>query len=375
MTKPHFIVARASLAAVLARMQSVVEKRGMIPILANVRIHVGDGVMECTATDMEMAVSDSAKVDVRNGGSMTLPAHTLYDIVRRLPDDSQVEIMQETSSRAKIKADNSVFSLATLPADEFPALAEGELPYNFTLTREELRALVEKTRFAMSTEETRYYLNGVYLHPIETEELRVLRAVSTDGHRLCRMDVALPAGAAGMGGAIIPRKTIAELSRLLDQDAPEVRVALGDNKARFVCGTAVLVSKLIDGTYPDYTRVIPQYNDKNIDIPAVALAKAVDRVSIVASDKTRATKFYVENNKLMLSVAASDNNTAEETLDVQFNHPEAITTGFNARYMLEVLGQIEGNVVRFILDDGTGPAILCDPEDLGPLFIIMPMRV
>jgi DNA polymerase III subunit beta len=371
----HFAIARSDILRVLSHVQSVVEKRGTIPILANIKLDVMDGQIELTATDMELAVVDRATADVTASGSTTVPAHTLYDIVRKLPEDSDVEFIESAEdNKISIRAGSSRFSISTLPVDDFPAIAEGDLPHTFVLTREECRALIEKTRFAMSTEETRYYLNGVYVHAPENADSQVLRAVATDGHRLSRVEVPLPAGASGMPGVIIPRKAIAELSKLLEESVTEVKISLSDTKIRFVCGAVILVSKLIDGSFPDYTRVIPVGNDKVLEVGAVAFAKAVDRVSVIASDKARGVKLTVGAKEVVLSATSGEQNSGEERIDASFTD-EALTVGFNARYLLDVLGQIESNTVRLTLADGNAPAVVTDPADASALYVVMPMRV
>ena len=371
----HFAIARSDLLRSLSHVQSVVEKRGTIPILSNVRIDVMDGQIELTATDMELAVVDRVVADVSSSGSTTVSAHTLYDIVRKLPEDADVEFTEDAAGqKITVRAGSSRFSLSTLPVDDFPAITEGDLPHTFVLTKEECRALIEKTRFAMSTEETRYYLNGVYLHATENDNKQVLRAVATDGHRLSRVEVALPAGASGMPGVIIPRKAIAELSKLLENHLSEVKISLSDMKIRFVCGNVVLVSKLIDGSFPDYTRVIPQGNDKILELGAVSFAKAVDRVSVIASDKARGVKLAIAPKEVTLTTSSNEQNSGEEKIEATFTD-EAMSVGFNARYLLDVLGQIESDRVRLTLADGNAPAVVTDPSDPAALYVVMPMRV
>ncbi len=371
----NFAITRGDLLRSLSHVQSVVEKRGTIPILSNVRIDVTHGQIELTATDMELAVVDRVTADVRNFGSTTVPAHMLYDIVRKLPDDADVEFTEDAGAqKIAIRAGSSRFSLSTLPVDDFPAITEGDLPHTFVLTCEECRTLIEKTRFAMSTEETRYYLNGVYLHAAENEGKQVLRAVATDGHRLSRVEVGLPAGASGMPGVIIPRKAIAELSKLLENNLTEVKISLSDMKIRFVCGNVVLVSKLIDGSFPDYTRVIPQGNDKILELGAVSFAKAVDRVSVIASDKARGVKLAIAAKEVTLTTSSNEQNSGEEKIEASFTD-DAMSVGFNARYLLDVLGQIESDRVRLTLADGNAPAVVTDPSDTSALYVVMPMRV
>lgn len=364
---------RSVLLKSLGHVQSVVERRGTIPILANIKLDAAEEQLELTATDMDMAEVERIGAAIDAPGAVTVPAHMLYDIVRKLPDGAEIRLEEKEGSVA-ISAAHSRFSLATLPVEDFPAMAEGDLAHTFVLSAAECKALVEKTRFAMSTEETRYYLNGVYLHTAEQDGVSVLRAVATDGHRLARIEVALPAGASGMPGVIIPRKTIGEISKLLEEGVGEVKISLSDSKIRFVCGSAILVSKLIDGTFPDYERVIPQGNDRIMEVDSQALAKAVDRVSVISADKARGVKLALEGGKLTLSASSQEQSHAQETLEVTYS-AEPMEIGFNARYLMEVLAQIEGGTVQFVLSDGAAPALVRDTADVGALYVVMPMRV
>lgn len=371
----RFTIERSALMKALGHVQSVVEKNGTIPILSNVKLEAGNGRLELTGTDMDVAVVESAQANVGEQGAVTLPAHTFYEIVRKLPEGAEVKLEAVAGGeRVEISAGLSRFTLATLAVDDFPAMAEGDLAHSFVLAAAECQALVGKTRFAMSTEETRYYLNGVYLHTSEQEGREVLRAVATDGHRLARVEVELPAGAAGMPGVIIPRKTIGELSKLIEEGVEEVKISLSENKIRFVCGNATLVSKLIDGTFPDYARVIPSSNDRQMSVNAKALSKAVDRVSVISSEKTRGVKVHIATGKISLSASSTSNGSAEENVDIEYAG-DPIEIGFNARYLMDVLSQVEGEKAIFMLADSSAPALVRDEIDTGSLYVVMPMRV
>lgn len=366
-------VDRSVLLKSLGHVQSVVERKGTIPILANIKLDASDEQMELTATDMDMAEVERLNAAIDAPGAVTVPAHMLYDIVRKLPEGAEVRL-EEKDGNVAISAAHSRFSLPTLPVDDFPAMAEGDLAHTFVLSAAECRALVEKTRFAMSTEETRYYLNGVYLHTAEQDGVQVLRSVATDGHRLARIQVALPAGATGMPGVIIPRKTVGEISKLLEEGMGDVKISLSESKIRFVCGSAILVSKLIDGTFPDYERVIPQGNNRIMEVDSGALAKAVDRVSVISADKARGVKLSLDGGKLTLSASSQEQGHAQETLEVNYS-AESMEIGFNARYLLDVLSQIEGGTVQFVLSESSAPALVRDTADVGALYVVMPMRV
>jgi DNA polymerase-3 subunit beta len=369
------VVERAHLLKSLGHVQSVVEKRGTIAVLSNVKIEAKGDSVSLTATDMDIAIVEKVQATVNKAGSTTVPAHTFYDIVRKLPDGAQIELStSEDGGKVTIRAGQSRFSLACLPVDDFPVMAEGELNHNFTLKSAECMSLIDKPSFAVSTEETRYYLNGIYLHAAGNGKDKVLRAVATDGHRLARIEVAVPAGADGMPGVIVPRKAIHELKKLIEGSDGDVEISLSETKIRFVCGNAVLVSKLIDGNFPDYERVIPSNNDKLMEVDCKLFTQSVDRVSVISSEKSRAIKFKLENGKLTLSASSPEHGTASEEIDVTYS-AGLIEVGFNSRYLLEMMGRIEGDTAQFLFNDGSAPAIVRDTADVGALYVIMPMRV
>lgn len=370
-----FTIERAHLIRALGHVQSVVEKRGTIAVLSNVKVEAKGDSVSLTATDMDLAIVEKVPASVARGGATTVPAHMFYDIARKLPEGAQVECtIADDGGKMTIRSGQSRFSLGCLPIEDFPVMSEGDLSYHFTLQAAECQALMSKPSFAISTEETRYYLNGIYLHAAGSGDGKVLRAVATDGHRLARIEVALPAGADGMPGIIIPRKAIYEINKLLAESEGDVQVSLSDTKIRFICASAVLVSKLIDGNFPDYERVIPAGNDKIMEVDCKAFTQAVDRVSVISSEKTRAVKFHLENGKLTLSATSAEHGQASEEIDVTFS-AGTLEIGFNSRYLLEMMTQIEGDTAQFLLNDGASPALVRDTADVGALYVIMPMRV
>lgn len=368
-------IERTHLLKALGHVQSVVEKRSTIAVLANVKIDAQGESVAFTATDMDLAIVEKVPGTVTRGGTTTVPAHMLYEIVRKLPDGAQVEINEsEDNSKVSIRSGSSRFTLACLPVADFPVMADGDLEYSFTLKAAECKALIEKPSFAMSNEETRYYLNGIYFHTAGSGADKTLRAVATDGHRLARIEVALPAGADGMPGVIVPRKVIYELKKLLAESESDVSISLSESKIRFIVGSAVIVSKLIDGNFPDYERVIPSANDKIMEVDRKLFAQAVDRVSVISSEKTRAVKLGADSGKLMLTATSTEHGAATEELDVTYS-ANPIEIGFNSRYLLEMLTNIEGDTAQFLLNDGASPALVRDTTDVGALYVIMPMRV
>ena len=367
------IIERSDLLKALNHVQSVVERRNTIPILSNVLLDADNGVLGLTATDLEIEMRERVEAEVVQPGAITAPAHMLYDIVRKLPDGAQVELaVDETGGRLNLTAGRSSFALQALPREDFPAMAQDEMPVAFALPGADLQRLIDKTRFAISVEETRYYLNGIYLHVPEEEA--VLRAVATDGHRLARVDMAKPVGADAMPAIIVPRKTVAEVQKLLDEEDGEVSIQVSDTKINFAFSNIVLTSKLIDGKFPDYTRVIPTDNDKVLSLDAKSFAQSVDRVSAISNEKSRAVKLVLESDKLGLSVSNPDSGSASDELSVSYS-ADAMEIGFNARYLMDIAGQLDGETATFELADSGSPTLVRDGDDTQALYVLMPMRV
>ena len=369
-------IERATLLKALAQAQSVVERRNTIPILANVLIEAeGDRDVSLRATDLDIEVVDRATAMVERPGATTVSAVMLHEIVRKLPDGALVMLHEDAASgRLTVSAGRSVFHLATLPREDFPIMASAEYGSGFKAPAPVLRRLFDKAKFAISTEETRYYLNGVYLHVARGEEGPVLRCVATDGHRLARIDAALPEGADDMPGVIVPRKTVNELRKLLDDDEAEIEVSVSDTKIRFATAQVQLTSKVIDGTFPDYTRVIPSSNARRLEVDAAEFARAVDRVATVSSERSRAVKLSLEDDRLVLSVSAPDHGAAEEELAVAYSD-ERLEIGFNAKYLLEIAGQVDRENAVFMFNSSGDPTLMREGGDMSAIYVVMPMRV
>ncbi|MBB3695117.1 DNA polymerase III subunit beta [Sphingomonas sp. BK580] len=363
-------IERATLLKGLSHVQSVVERRNTIPILSNVLLEAtAEGQLRLMATDLDLQINESVAAAVDQPGATTVSAHTLFDIARKLPEGSQVSLAA-AEGRVTIVAGRARFSLGTLPRDDFPVIAEGELPVQFELPVDTLTQIIDKTRFAISTEETRYYLNGIFLHVAEG----VLKAAATDGHRLARVTVDQPEGAAAMPDVIVPRKCIAELRKLLDEVDGSVGVSLSGTKIRFDLGSAILTSKLIDGTFPDYSRVIPTANDKILKLDPKSFMQGVDRVSTIATEKTRAVKMALDRDKITLSVTSPENGTAAEEVPGDYA-AMPFEIGFNSRYLLDILGQIDTDLVEVHLADAAAPTLIRENDKSPALYVLMPMRV
>ncbi len=366
---------RAALLKALAHVQSVVERRNTIPILANVLLQAGKGKLNLSATDMDLAIVESVPANAAKPGATTAPAHTLYDIVRKLPDGAEVEL-EAVPDKAQLvlRAGRSRFTLACLPVEDFPVMSDGDLPHGFSLPTGDLKTLIDRTRFAISTEETRYYLNGIFLHAASADGTAVLRGVATDGHRLARVQLPLPEGAAKMPGVIVPRKTVGEIRKLLDEHDGTVEVSLSETKIRFGVGPITLTSKLIDGTFPEYERVIPQNNDKIMEVRCKEFASAVDRVSTISTEKSRAIKLAMSKGALTLSATSPEAGSATEEIEVSYS-AAPIEIGFNSRYLLDITEQMSGGDAQFAMADAGSPTIVRDVADASALYVLMPMRV
>jgi DNA polymerase-3 subunit beta len=371
-------VDRAVLLKALAHVQSVVERRNTIPILANVLLDAGSAGLRLTATDMEIAIVEEVSgVEVGREGRCTAPAATLFEIVRKLPEGAKVELDHKGGDAPlALRAGRYNTSLMVLPVEDFPSMTEGKLPHKFSVGAGMLRDLVDRTRFAISTEETRYYLNGIYLHATEVEGTKVLRAVATDGHRLARVEETLPEGAAGMPGVIVPRKTVTELRKLAEEATDEIEMRLSDTKLQVKLGTVTLTSKLIDGTFPDYERVIPKGNDRILSVDKAAFAAAVDRVAAISSERSRPVKLSLEKNRLLLTAASPEQGQAQEELDGDTVAYDAapLEIGFQARYLKDITDQVDGQL-EFRFADGSAPTIVQDAAKPEALYVLMPMRV
>ena len=370
-----FAIEKAILLKTLGHVQNIVERRNTVPVLSNVRIEADNNGISFKATDMDTEITEVVDAKILENGAITAPAHMLYDIVRKLSDGADVELTYpDEKDQLKIASGKSEFSLPTIGVEDFPAISADALPTNFEMKRDELKDVIDRTQFAASTEETRYYLNGLYIHPKDEGETKVLRIVATDGHRLACVESPLPQGAESMQGVILPRKTVGEIRKLLDDTAAEtIKIALSDSKVRFTLEDITLASKLIDGTYPDYERVIPTGNNKILELSVKTLATAVDRVSVVA-ERTRAIKMIANKNHVILTTSNPDLGSAIEEIEATYDN-ESLEIGYNFRYLLDILAEIRGDTVRFSFKDSSSPSVIHDTSDSSAIYVLMPMRV
>jgi len=359
----------------LGHVHRVVERRNTYPVLANVLLKASENGLELRTTDLDIEITETVPANVAANGSTTVPAHTLYEIVRKLADGAEVHLETDASEQMAITSSRSRFFLSCLSADGFPDLKSGEFSHQFSVPASELAGLIERTQFAISNEETRYYLNGIFFHTVEIEGKTVLRAAATDGHRLARTDIIAPDGLSGMAGIIVPRKTVTEMAKLLDGVEGEVFVELSDTKIRIKVAGVVLLSKLIEGTFPDYERVMPKNNDKRMIVDRQNFASAVDRVSTIASERGgKVVKLSLSEGMLELSVTNPDHGNASEELPVGYEDPD-FEIGFNARYLLDIIAQIKSDNAIFLFGDQGAPTLVSDEDETNAVYVLMPMRV
>ena len=368
-------IERANLLKSLNHVHRVVERRNTIPILSNVLLRADGASLEMKATDLDLEINESTPAMAERGGATTVPAHLLYDIVRKLPDGGEVNLsVNADGTSMSVVSGRSNFRLQCLPQSDFPELTSGTFTHSFNIPAAQLKGLIDKTQFAISNEETRYYLNGIYLHAIDVGGTMKIRSVATDGHRLARAEYDAPAGSEGMPGIIVPRKTVSEIQKLIEDPEASVNVELSDAKIRLTIGSVVLTSKLIDGTFPDYQRVIPTGNDKKLTIDRQSFRDAVDRVSTISSERGRAVKLSVSEGGVVLTVNNPDSGSATEEVAANYDS-EQVDIGFNAKYLLDITSQLSGADAIFMLADSGSPTLIRDSADENALFVLMPMRV
>lgn len=372
----HLKIDRSTFLKALSHGQSVVERRNTVPILGHILLKAADNQLSLTTTDMDLALVETIPADVKVEGAITVSAHMLFDIVRKLPDNSQIDLtLNPENDQLTLKAGRSKFNLSSLPASQFPELTTDNLPFSFTLEAEVLRRLIDRAKFAILTEDTRYYLNGIYFHIHEKEDGAILRSVATDAHRLACIEAPIPTGAENIPGVIIGRKTVTEIRKLLDEVEGTVSIRLSPARIEFELPKAKLSSRLIDGTYPDYEQAIPWANDKPLILDAKSFASAVDRVATVISDKIRIIKMSVTTNSLTLSAVSHELGSATEEMQVDFNSSEVIEIGFNAKYLLDIAQQIGEDEAHIMLSNSSSPVIIRSFSDQASTYVLMPMLV
>mgnify|MGYP002628703388 CR=1 FL=1 len=360
----HIQIEQAKLANLLSKAVNLVEKRNTIPILSNVLLSTDDGKLTCTATDLDAQVTATTDATVTTHGATTVSAALFAQVVGKLPKGKLITLTDK-DGKLTVQSGSAVFDFATLPAEDFPELASSEFEATFTASGAEFKRLFDLSAFCQSDEATRYYLNGVYLHNHEG----TARAVATDGHRLARIDSKINAQ---FPGVIVPRKVVGELRKLIGDD--DVTVHISETKMRVTSGDVVLTSKVIDGTFPDYSRVIPQGNDNVFTANANDMKAASDLVALMSSERTKAVRMSFAGGECTLEVAGADSNKGCEVVAVEQDGADVVI-GFNSRYMADALSHVSTDRVVLRIGNGGSAAIITPEGDASVLYITMPMRV
>ena len=368
-----FKIKKEEFAKGLSRVQSVADRRNTMPILSNVLIETVDGGVTLTATDLEIGVRGVNEAEVSEPGGVALSARKLFEIIRELPHD-EVLFDSADNNRATITSGNAVFNIAGLPKDEFPALPEMEGAEFFPVEAASMGELIKKTIFASGDNDTRYVLNGLYMMVTDEADHTAVQMVGTDGHRLAVMKKVLETGGGTVGNAIVPKKSAAELKKLLDEDEGPLTMAMSKNHIVFRIGSLYMVTRLIEGNYPNYEQVIPATNDRTAVIDKDDLTHALKRVSLLSRERTNAVKFSFEAGRLVLSSQNPEMGEAREDMDVDFAG-EGIEVGFNAKYLQDALSAMDQEKVSMLLKDSLSPCILKQPGADDYKCVVMPMRV
>ena len=367
-----FNVNQNDLQQALSYCQGVIEKRSTLPILSNILLDVHDTKLTITATDLDLIfIHEIKNVEVLEGGKTTTVSSTMYDIVRKLSSGKKINLTLNDKSKLHLESEKSIFNLNCMEASEFPLTDENFTQNEFLIKSKELLKLLNKCKFSVSNDETRHYLSGIYFHQTEVEEKNYLTAVATDSHRMSISKVRLNQKI-DFDSIILPKKTIFQLCSLLDTYDGEVKISNAKSKIKFELNNSILISKLIDGKFPNYIQVIPKNNQKKLEIDLKLFLDSVDRVASVSLDKKDGVKFDLTKDTLNLSVNNTNSGDGKETLIVKFDHDLQIS--FNSRYLIDVASQLDGNKIELFLNDTGSPALIKDPGDFDSIYVVMPMK-
>jgi DNA polymerase III subunit beta len=369
-----FIVTKPIIYKTLSHLQSIVNKKNTLPILSNILIEAENNLLTLSSTDMDISITETINCNIVESGSTTLNAQIMFDIIKKLPDTSEVEFISNDSKILTIRSNVSKFSLSCLPKDEFPIIETKSDGKKFTIKSQIIFNLIDKTKFAISNEETRYFLNGLYFNVSPNGTSSVLTFVGTDGHRLATNSYKYNQVISEVPGVIIPKKTINELSKLLSENSNDLEIEISSNKIIFYIENLILISKLIDGNFPDYSRVIPKNNNNKLIVNRLNLLSAVDRVSTIANEKSPSIKFKVFKNLINLSTINTENSTATEDIEAEYEGTE-IEIGFNARYIMDMLDNLQGEQIKLFFNDNSTPIIAQENTSSELIYVLMPMRV
>ncbi len=369
-----FKIVRSNFFKTLSHLQGIVDKKNSLPILSNILIEAKVNKLTLSSTDMDISIIETVDCNVSEDGSTTINSQILYDIVRKIDDNSEIEIISNNGKLLTLRADGSRFSLACLPKEDFPIIDQDNVGNTVKINSKIIFKLIDKTKFAISNEETRYFLNGLYFNITKDQNNSIITLVGTDGHRLAKFSHNIKDNVDQVSGVIIPKKTIYELSKLLAETDSDVYISITANKIVFKIENVIFISKLIDGSFPDYKRVIPKDNSNILKINREMLLSAVDRVSTIANDKSPVIKFKLLQNVLNLNTINNESSTASEDLKINYRGDE-IEIGFNSKYIMDIVNNLEDEEISINLKDNTSPIVALENSNSNLVYVLMPMRV
>tara|TARA_B100001093_G_C26811271_1_gene1007665 strand:+ start:122 stop:1234 length:1113 start_codon:yes stop_codon:yes gene_type:complete len=367
-----FNVNQKDLQQALNYCQGIIEKRSTLPILSNILLDANNSSLTITATDLDVIfIHKLNNVEIIEEGKTTTTSSIMYDIIRKLSSDKKINFSLTDISKLQLESEKSIFNLNCISATEFPLTDENFNQNQFVIKSKQLLKLLNKCKFSISNDETRHYLSGIYFHQTEVEDRKFLTAVATDSHRMSISKIRLE-DKIEFEPIILPKKTIFQLCSLLDSYDGDVKVSNVKSKIKFELDNSILISKLIDGKFPNYIQVIPKNNQKKLEIDLKLFLSSVDRVASVSLDKKDGVKFILSKDTLNLSVNNTNSGDGKETLNVKFEHDLEIS--FNSRYLIDVASQLDGDRIELFLNDTGSPALIKDPGDFDSIFVVMPMK-
>ncbi len=352
--------------------QGVIEKKNTLPILSNVLLSAGNSILTITATDLDLIFIHQIKnVEILEEGRTTTTSSIMYDIVRKFSSGKKINLSLNERTKLQLESEKSIFHLNCINASEFPLTDENFNQNEFSIKSKQLLKLLNKCKFSISNDETRHYLSGIYFHQTQTEDKNFLTAVATDSHRMSISKLRLNEKIE-FEPIILPKKTVYQLCSLLEDYEGDVKISNIKSKIKFELNNSILISKLIDGKFPNYFQVIPKSNQKKLEVDLKLFLDSVDRVASVSIDKKDGVKFNLKKDTLNLSVNNANSGDGNEDLNVKFDHDLDIS--FNSRYLIDIASQLEGNKIEIFFKDTGSPALIKDPSDFDSIFVVMPMK-
>ena len=370
----QFVVKRDILLKSLNFVQGVVEKKNTLPILSNVLLQLKDNKLSIVATDLDIVFyNEISDVKIINEGSTTTSAAILYDILRKISSNSELNFDLKSENKLSLKSDSSDFNLLCLPTDNFPSFADEFEGQEIALDKNRFLKLLNKTRISISNDDTRHYLNGVFLHLTEAHGRNFLTGVATDSHRLSSSSLEIE-NSNDFSSLILPRKTVFQLCSLLSETSDLLTMQSSENKIKFTLGKIRLISKVIDGKFPDYKQVVPTNNDKVLNVPSKEFINSIERVASVSLDRKEGVKLMIDKDNIQLSVNSANSGEGNEKIKADYNS-EGLNISFNSKYLIDIASEIENKNLKMNLKDSTSPVLIEDASDKNSYYVIMPMKI